>query len=227
MSKVCYCNDCLQARSEKKRLPFTCGDNIFITGTHLSFPHLSSPHLSSPHLSSPQARPTRNDHHIPASPYLSLADNLSDKSGTSKISHSISENIISNSQVSNRRSMPGNIASNRRSLSTPQALTPQALSPHTFSPRDRGVSSLRRSGSVRLPHRTLGSLSNVSVLEAGYRRSPPSYHSPSSYSSFIVIAVFSCSLSVNFNLFLNFLVKSDLLKSGQDVITFYPLFAPI
>lgn len=149
MSKVCYCNDCLLARSEKKRLPFTSGDNIFITGTLLSPSFLNS-----------------NIQHIPASPNRSFAENLSDKSGTSKIPYSLSENIISNSTVSNRRSLS---------------------SPRGPSPRDGVASPLRRSGSVRLPNRTLGSLSNVSVLGGGSCRPPPSYHSPRSYSALIVI----------------------------------------
>jgi hypothetical protein len=153
MFKVCYCNDCLHSRSSKKRLPFTSGSNIFITG-NLLVPHDLS----------------FNDHDQ-ASPNCSFSEHQSsNRSATQTMSHSVSDNFILHTRVCNRRSTPPGGGTTLR--------------------KTGDGSPLRRAGSMRIS-RTVGSLSNVSVKIRGESglRTPPSYHSPRSYSNIIVITI--------------------------------------
>ena len=87
MTTVCYCNDCVHARSDKKRLPFTSGDNIFITGCINTPPVATYPH------------------ELVATPNRSFADDQSDRSATQSLSHSLSDNFISRQMLCNRRSL--------------------------------------------------------------------------------------------------------------------------
>ena len=125
MSTVCYCTDCVHARSTKHRLPFT-GHNIFITGKFLDTPNIII-----------------NDRRdLVASP---------NRAAAKRLPHSVSDNLLSSARFCNRRSSaprtPSKLLRRSGSIDPPDIILNERHSP---APSFSGLSD--RSATQMLSH---------------------------------------------------------------------------
>ena len=125
MATVCYCTDCVHARSTKHRLPFT-GHNIFITGKFLDTPTI-----------------ILNDRcDLVASP---------NRAAAKRLPHSVSDNLLSSARFCNRRSSaprtPSKLLRRSGSIDPPDIILNERHSP---APSFSGLSD--RSATQMLSH---------------------------------------------------------------------------